>query len=323
MEITIIGPGAVGTLLGGLLQVKGHTVTLRGKTRPPVPGISCRVLLPDRWLLVQGGAREGRETAPGNPDAFLVTLGRHHLHAMRRPDFTRLLGSGDAPVVFFNCDPAEPDRLAVPGERLRVGLTLFTAVKLQEGDVELATPGPAIMFERCPVVARVFQNFSSFGFKLFPVDDLAPFASSFLVYQLLFLPVAMCNTTLACFLSCPEGRELALTILGESFEAMHRAGRALAQLPCMDPRELEARIRKKPESFNEARGRPDRGFNPLLQAYLRGRPGEASQLNRKMVELASAAGFHMTWNWRLLQKASRVASLGFYRDPGELLRSLA
>jgi hypothetical protein len=40
------------------------------------------------------------------------------------------------------------------------------------------------------------------------------------------------------------------------------------------------------------------------------------------VEIASSAGLHLTWNWRIMQKASRITSLGFYRDPPELLKAL-
>src|SRR5271157_53519 len=110
MDISVIGPGAVGTLLGSLLQLKGHRVTLRA--RKAAPARIHRVVLPGQWLNVDGIRTEGPEALTGNPDALLVTLGRHHLHAERRPDFTRLIGAGDAPVAVFNCDPEEATRLA-------------------------------------------------------------------------------------------------------------------------------------------------------------------------------------------------------------------
>ena len=164
---------------------------------------------------------------------------------------------------------------------------------------------------------------SSFGFHLLPVDDVWPYTNSFFVFQLLSLPVALCNTTMREFLSFPQGRELALGILHEGCAAMERAGMPMASLPIMDPRELCARLEKKPASFEVDRGAPDRAYNSVLQAYLKGKPTEAAQLNRKAVELASAAGLHLTWNWRIFQKASRVAGMGFYADPAELFRALA
>ncbi|HEY9594380.1 MAG TPA: ketopantoate reductase C-terminal domain-containing protein [Spirochaetia bacterium] len=323
MDITVIGPGAVGTLLGGLLQLKGHAVTLRGRKPPADTSRGLRVILPARWLLVEGINNEGPEGPPGAAQAHLVTLGRQHLHAVRRPDLLRIIGAEDTPVAVFNCDPAEPERLAIPTGRLRLCLSLMSAVKLQEGEVELTETKPHVIYERSKPLAKLFGDLSSFGFQSTPVDDARPYLNSLLVSQLLFLPAAMCNTTIPCFLASAQGRELARAMLGEGFAAMERAAMPLATLPAMDPVELMMRLEKKPDSFEEALLRPSRSYNSVLQAYLRGRPLEAEHLNKKVVEIASSAGLHLTWNWRILQKASRVASLGFYRDPAELLKALA
>ena len=343
MEISIVGPGAVGTLLGGLLADRKHQVVLVGKKPPsegtrsgderkggsrpgaspgPGGGASVRVMLPDRWVVAEV-TRTGPAEAPASPDAVLVTLARHHLHVLRRPDFSRLTGSGESPVALFNCDPAEIERLAVPPQRLRLCLSLLTAVRLQDSDVELVTEKPVILYESSRSLDRLFRDLSAFGFQCTAVPDARPYLNSLLVWQLLFLPLAMCNTTLGVFLSFPEGRELAAGLISEGCEAMERAGMPMAALPAMDPRELLGRLQKRPESFAPLPERPDRSFNSLLTGLLSGKPTEAPQLNRRIVEIASSAGLHLTWNWRILQKLSRVSGIGFYRTPGDLLRSLA
>lgn len=322
MNITVIGPGSVGTLIGGLLSAKGHRVTLRGRQQPARGVGDVRIVLPDRWLVADGVRLEGPEDAVQEADVFFVTLGRHHLHAVRRPDFQRLVGSTESPVAFFNCDPLEVERLALPAERALFCVTLLNAIKLQHGDVELSSASPAVVYQKSTVLGRTLPALSTFGFKVTPVDDARPFANSLFVSQLLFLPVAMCNTTLAAFLSYPHGRELAMNILQEGLTTLEKADMPLAPLPAMDPRELAARLEKKPASFETDLEQPDRAYNSILQSYLNGRPLEAAQLNKRVVEIASSKGLHLTWNWRLLQKASRVASMGFYREPADLLRSL-
>ena len=327
MHVSILGPGAVGTLLAGLLASKGHRVVLRGRRAPAHPRAPIRVVLPGSWVLAEGVDQQGPESGAGTdesaqPDAIFVTLGRQHLHALRRPDFARLTGVGDSPIVLFNCDPAEIDRLAVAPERLRLGLTLMTAVKLQDSDVELAAERPIILYERSGILDRLFRDLASFGFRAEAVPDARPYLNSLLVWQLLFLPAAMCNTTLGVFLSFPEGRELAAGLIGEGCAAMEKAGMPMAPLPALDPRELATNLEKRPGSFATDTGRPDRGYNSVLQGFLLKKPSESPQLNRRIVEIASAAGLHLTWNWRILQKMSRVSSLGFYRTPAELLRSL-
>ena len=298
-----MGPGAVGTLLGGLLGLSGHQVTLLGRRRPENPDIPVRIVLPRQWLLAEGLRCAGPGQQVGAGGAYLVTMGRHHVHAARRPDVLRLVGNGDAPVAFFNCDPSEPVRLAVPVDRVRLCLTLMNAVKLQAADVELTTEKPVILFERSPVLSELFRGLARFGFQAVPVDDARPFLNSLLVAQLLFLPVAMCNTTLHDFLASAPGRELAAGILAEGFSALERADMPMAPLPLMDPRELAARLEKKPDSFESVPPSPGREYNSVLQSLLRGRPTEAAQLNKRVVEIASSAGLHLTWNWRILQKA--------------------
>jgi ketopantoate reductase len=338
VEMSIVGPGALGTLLGGLLASRRHKVVLVGKkspggddgTGPSSSGAearsgafaSVRIVLPDRWVSAEV-RRAGPAEAPASPDAVLVTLGRHHLHVLRRPDFSRLTGSGESPVAMFNCDPAELERLAVPSERLRLCLSLLTAVRLQDSDVELVTEKPVILYESSKSLDRLFRELSGFGFQCTAVADARPYLNSLLVWQLLFLPLAMCNTTLDVFLSFAEGRELAAGLISEGCEAMEKAGMPMAALPAMDPRELLGRLQKKPGSFMPLPERPDRSFNSLLQGLLAGKPTEAPQLNRRIVEIASSAGLHLTWNWRILQKLSRVSGIGFYRTPGDLTRSLA
>jgi len=322
MEITVVGPGSVGTLLGGLLSLKGHRVTLRGRQSSPRGDRSVRIVLPDRWLVADGLRFEAPEDTVRASDAILVTLGRHHLHLLRRPDFQKLIGASDAPVAFFNCDPAEPERLAAPPERTLLCVTAMNAVKLQDGDVELTSGEPSIIHQKSPFLGRILGSLGGFGFRVTAVEDARPSGNSLFVFQLLFLPVAMCNTTLSTFLSYPEGRELAADILGEGLAVAEKADMPLAALPVMDPRELAAALARKPGSFETGIEVPDRGYNSILQSYLTGRAIEAAQLNKRVVEIASSKGLHLTWNWRLLQKMSRVASMGFYREPAELLRSL-
>jgi ketopantoate reductase len=333
MDITVVGPGAIGSLLGGLLSLKGHTVTFRAR-RPAAGSASARglrLILPDKWLSVDGARYAGPGTPARKPGAVLVTVGRHHLHAVRRPDFPRMLGSTsalpEAPIVFVNADPEEPVRLGLPAHQDRgsawsLCLTLLNAVKLQDGEAELTSEEPVLIVEKDSAGRELLAGLSGFGFRVLAVDDALPYSNALFLTQLLFLPVAMCNTTLPRFLSFPEGRKLAEAILSEGLEAMDRLGRPLARLPASDPRELLARIQRKPDSFDRFRQLPDRSYNTVLQSFLRGRPTEAPLLNRKAVELASGAGLHLEWNWRVLQKAGRVVSIGFFDAPADLVKSL-
>jgi ketopantoate reductase len=319
MRITIIGPGAVGRVLGGLLRCAGHDVFLVGRRSDQSGEFALRIVLPSGWLRAEG-LRYG---SPGrDSEAYLVALGRQHLHSFRKADFARL-APGDAPIVFCNSDPAEPARLGIQPGRSFFCVTLMNAVRLQEGEVEQVEKKPVLLHERAAGLGRIFGDLRKYGFSIVEVSDALPSLRSLFLWQLLFLPCALCHATLSSFLAYPEGRELAVNVLREGREALESAGESLARLPLMDPCGLAERLEGKPASFDREKGGPSRAYNSMLQCVLRGNLTEADQLNRKIVERASALGLHLPWNWRLLQKSGRMTSIGFYRTPAELLRALS
>ena len=316
MNITVLGNGAIGSLLGGLLAADNR-VRLIGSSAGGATRI--RLILPDRWL----SAIADSSHSPGDTDLLIVSLGRHHLRALKKETLRRLADPQRAHVVFCNCDASEADRLAVPAASRSLALSLTEAVSLQDGDVEVGPKGVTLVVQEGTPVAEALSQTERFGASLLRAADVEAYLNAFFVYQLLFLPVALCNTTVRLFLCHADGRELARRILEEGLKVMERSGRPLAKLPLFDPKELLDSTVRNPASFAPARHAPNRGYSPILQDMILGKPTEARELNKRAVELGASVGLELPWNWRTYQKASRPATIGFYRDPGELLKSLA
>ncbi len=129
----------------------------------------------------------------------------------------------------------------------------------------------------------------------------------------------MCHSTRGVFLSYAEGREIARRVLGEGLETFRRRKRPIKRLPIMDVGGLLKTI-ESGEKLNRGRQMPGRRYNPLLQSLLRDESFEL--LNRHLVNLAAEAGVEARWNWRLIQKLSRVQRLGFYKSPRELYSAI-
>jgi ketopantoate reductase len=316
MDIVVIGPGAVGSLLGGLLRIDGHAVSLVGR-RGPREDRPLRIVLPSGWKTATGFT----VAVPPEPDLAMVALGRHHLAGIRRGGLAVPAAAGH--TVFWNVDPTQPARLGFDPQRWSAGITLLSAVRLQEDDVTLAGERPVLVVERRSGAASALRGFRRHGFTVSEVEDAVPYLDALLVHQLLELPAAMCAATIPWFLSFPEGRALAVEVLNEGLKTMDRAGRTLAHLPLGDPRDLVSSISRRPQAFDRARVPPDQSWPSMLQAFLTGRPHEAREITKRVVEMASDAGLSLTWNWRLFQKAGRILSVGFFRDPVELARALA
>jgi ketopantoate reductase len=325
MDIAVLGAGAVGTLMGGLLAHQGHRVLFccRG---PALPSREIRLRLPRQRIRVDGSlplpqSASRRESSAQDPvDYLLIALKRHQQKKLPRNPLAGLSVRPRKGIILFN-NPGAKQLYADAGVPCYDCLTVMNAVLLQQGDVELASARAVLISARDTRLARILA-FKPLGFETLEVPQLAPSARSFFLWQLLFLPVALCRSTSAHFLSYPEGREIAANLLAEGLETFRRRNETLGKLPYLDPQDLLRRIKRRPRDFDAARRSPDSGCNPVLQSLLRNRKTEVGELNSRLVRLASDAGVDAAWNWRLAEKLERVKRLGFYRDPPELYRAL-
>jgi len=310
MRICVIGAGAVGGLLGGLAAEAGHDVCFASS-----PASMCALSTRGLRLVLPGGRLRLRkvltaESAPARwrPDLGIVALKRHQLRALTAlPPAARA-----SELLVLNANEGRP----------LLGFTLLTAVMLQHGEVELASARSFLVLPRHAALRDVSGGGRQGGLEGVEADAPQDLAGSFFLWQLLFLPAALCHCTLSHFLAAEAGREIALGVLEEGLDAFRRTGRQLKKLPWHDPQELAQRLRRRPEEFAPAGLVPDREYNSLLQSLLRQQRTEAHELNERLVRLAAEAGLSARWNWRLAQKLGRVAQVGFFRDPGELRRAL-
>lgn len=321
MNIKIIGSGAIGSLIAGLLYAKQVDVCFSNNPDWKKKRISTalRIVLPERWLKVEGVCYDNSRKT----DMLFVCVKRHHLHSLKRETVQGSLSGDEGKILFFNFSKPEVDHLVSNGAfHTLFCVTLLSAVSLQPGDVELTSEDSHIICEKNKDVKKLFSLLKDFQIKLHMVDDITPYMNSYYLFQLLYLPVAMCNSTLRHFLSYREGRELGMRVLHEGIKAFSKSGRPLQKLPSCDPQDLLHQLEKKPDQFTSWRFKPGRSYNPLLQSLLLEKESEAKELNGDLISLAKEAGVDSSWNWRLLQKLPRVRRFGYYPTPSDLLKGI-
>jgi ketopantoate reductase len=349
VRIRIVGPGAVGLLVGGLLAEAGHEITFAGRSpaHTLASGGPLRVVLPDRWLLVRPAAYVAASgPVSGEPaELVIVALRRDQLRALKgTPNRIAALGArtigtqagGGRPeaarLLFLNCGEEDtrgwfPD-LYAPGEGTESptplhALTLWTAVRLQADTVELTSRRSVVLAPKHPLLKSLSTAFRSAGVEVAEADSTEPWHRSFHLWQQLFLPMALCHSTWDYFLSFTEGREIAARVVEEGLKTLEREGGEVRRLPVQDPQELLAPSRRAGRGTPNGRFEPDRGYNSLLQALLRGEKTEARELNERLVKRAAEVGVEAAWNWNLARKLGRVGQVGFYRGPAELYGALS
>ena len=310
MKVCFIGAGAVGGLLGGLAAEGGHEVCFAGSAASmrELSARGLRLVLPSGRLRIPRALTADQAPARWRPELGIVALKRHQLRELGAlPPAARA-----SELLVMNADQGRP----------LLGFTLLTSVMLQHGEVELASGRSVLLLPRHPALKELAGSWKAGGLEIAETDAPEALAGSFFLWQLLFLPAALCHSTLGHFLAAEAGREIAAGVLGEGLAAFRKAGRPLKKLPLHDPQELAQRLARRPQEFAPAGLLPDRQYNSLLQSILRQQKTEARELNERLVRLASEVGLSAPWNWRLAQKLGRVTQAGFFRDPGELRRAL-
>ena len=104
---------------------------------------------------------------------------------------------------------------------------------LQHGEVELASARSVLLLPRHDAVRELAASWKASGLEIVETDAPEALAGSFFLWQLLFLPAALCHSTLGHLLAAEAGREIALGVLEEGLAAFRRLGRpAPGSCPC-------------------------------------------------------------------------------------------
>ena len=211
----------------------------------------------------------------------------------------------------------------VPGTEVRRGVSLLEAMEWDPGIGEVSSPQPRLLVEGDADLGELQRCLKAGRVILQKVDDLDPYRNSLHIRELLALPVALCHSTLRCFLSYPEGREIALSLLQEALQLYSHKGLPLARLPVLDPQELAQRLKRgRSQEFDRARNLPDRAYGSGLHKLLSGDAKAARHPHERILRLSSQTGIDPEWNWAVAQKINRAIRVGFFRDPVELYNAL-
>ena len=332
VSVRVVGSGAAGILLGGLLARAGHPVSFEG---PPeemrdIERGGLRLVLPSGWATV-------RAAPAGRAGARLVLvagpLPRPRPASRRAAPRRQLLGIGPAEKpVLINGTAEDLPLLATPdGEPSDEAapvllLALLEAVRPQPSDVELCGGRPALMWRKGTLPAGLFTPLKAAGFELAEVEPLDGAADALFLWRLPDLPAALCGMSRGYFLSFREGREIALRVLEEGLAVLTRLRRKPARLPRRDPMELLKALRKGGAELERARCRPERAFSPLLRPVPPGLLAldaeEARELGGRLVRLGEGVGVEARWCARLVQRVERVLRQGPFPDPARLMEAV-
>jgi hypothetical protein len=323
MKVRIIGDAPTAAVLAGVLAAEKQEVVWNPDGDRRLKALKrrreIRLNLPGGWLRTEGFQLSSSSLLKTGE---LGVVACHSLGASGAAG--PQMGGKNKTLLVFDHQAGDRDmtRRIVPGTDISQGLSLLEALEWDPGVVEVCVPQPRLIVETGAQLEELPRCLKAHGITIQEVEDIAPLRNALHIRNLLALPVALCHSTMGNFLSYPEGREIAVSLLEEGFSLYAHSDLPLGKLPHQDPRNLLQRLKRKPQEFDKFRYLPDRSYGGALHHLLTGEAKAAGEPHERIVRMASQTGIDPKWNWAVTQKMNRAIRVGFYRDPVELYNAL-
>jgi hypothetical protein len=331
MNVRIIGEAAPAAVAAGVLAAERQEVVWNPGSEDRLKELrrrrEIRLNLPWGWVKTGDFGLSSSPVLKGG-EAGVAVCSRNGVLKTGADGRPRAAGGRSGTLLLLDGDPgaAGGRELKCPiaaGTVVVRGISLLDALEWDPGIVEISSPQPRLIVESGADLAPLFRCLKAQRIAVQEVDDLSPFRNAIHLRDLLDLPVALCHSTLDNFLSYPEGREIAVSVLEEGVKLYSHKDLPLGKLPFRDPQDLLQRLKRKPEEFDKKRASPDRAFGPALPGLLDGAAKSLREPHERIVRMSARSGIDPAWNWAIPQKITHAIRVGFYRDPVELFNALS
>jgi 2-dehydropantoate 2-reductase len=332
MKIAVIGAGAIGSVIGGLLYKAGEDVTLIGR-KPHVDAINRSGLVLEgesgRMVITVKAA----ENLDFKPDLVLLTVKAQDVVSSVRKVQTLL--SGTQVVTMQNGFQSDDQVAGLLGkENIISSVVTFSGQFLEPGKVSYSIPfGKTALLIGEPFgnKGNRLQTLSALLNKAIGTDiseDIRAAHWTKLIWNLQTAVPAVTGLSYQDSYQYPEIRELTINLLKEGLKVIKAAGIRTAEVPGfpMGPIETMAGeslttastlLKKISESLGEV---PVLGST--LQSIKRGTSTEVYYLNGEIVKLGKKTGVPTLYNSLMVELVHQVETMGKFLTVDELTQRL-
>jgi 2-dehydropantoate 2-reductase len=330
MKIAVIGAGAIGSVLGGLMARAGVDVTLIGR-QSQVSAIHRNGLAIDGALgsfVIRVPAHEKLDFVPDL--AILAVKTQNIAEALRENQFYIQA----APVMTLQ-NGARADQMVadiIGGERLYSGVVLFGATYLEPGKVTYATAGRLIIGKPFgdPDPETLRQIAETLG-KAMPTSTTTTISGAhwakLIVNENNALP-AITGLSIQEVNRIPELRKLSVLLMKETLNVFRASGIVPAALPAL-PIGLVTLLLRMPVVLAQVvpiLGSRSLGQIPVLgstlQSVKRGEKTEIDYLNGEVVALGKRTGTPTPYNTAVVSLVHQVEDQHQFLSVEQLLAAL-
>jgi len=324
-KIVVIGAGAVGSLLGGLLARAGEDVTLIARQAHAeairAAGLRITGVLGDFAVRVNAA-----EALDFRPDLVLLAAKTQDVEAA-----CRLAGPfiQAAPVLTLQNGVRSHEIAAslLPRANILSGVVMFNVQFLKPGEIVYARAGSLVIGEAFGENGQRVRDLQARLNRAVPTkisDDIhGAHWTKLLVNNVANGLEAMTGLPVRECLRYPGLRSIGTLALKEGYQAIERSGLRLAPLPGVPAPALMLIIRSPLPVAAWVLSRSMGSLKTLsstLQSLRRGRPTEIDYLNGEIVRLGNQIGMATPYNSTVVAVVQEVERRGQFRSPDELVR---
>ena len=333
MKIAVVGAGAIGSVVGGLLSRAGGEVTLIGR-RSHIEAIDKNGLIIEG---VPGTIHVKVKTAEHldfKPDLVFLTVKTQDVEEAVREIRPFVTG---VPVVTMQ-NGVQSDRIvaAILGkDNIFSCVIMFAGTFLEPGKVtysNISDRGSVLIGSPCGPGGKRLEDIATLLNKAIPTRSTQDIASAHWTKLLLNLNNAIPAVTglpMQDAYTYPQARLLSIELLKEGVRVLRSAGIRPAPVPGIPlsamrlmvnmPRPLASLILKR--QIRASGSIPV--YGSTLQSIKRGKKTEIDYLNGEIVRLGERTGVETPYNSLIVDLVHRVETTGKFLTAGELSEKLA
>jgi 2-dehydropantoate 2-reductase len=308
MKYAVIGLGAVGTVVGGLLIHAGEDVVLIGK--PPQvdklqnQGISIKGLKGISRVHVDEVSSDLAKVK--KVDVIFICVKSQDTAALAK-QLGKHLKSTALLISLQNGVHNSTVLKSITRQQALAGIVLFNAVYQVPGKVEVTIKGD-ILLEHDPDQQEMLQGISSLFSKneirIKVMDDIRGYQWSKLLLNLQIAVTALTGQTIKVSILDPDTRDILVATMKEGLQVCKQAGITLHILPGVDPQKMIWRLSALPPLLLKAgshfMGLKEGARNSMWQSLSRGKPTEIEYINGEIVKLAQQHNLKAPINEKLV-----------------------
>ena len=304
MKFAVIGIGAVGSIIGGLLTKSGEYIILIGKKYQvdviKQNGITIRGL--DEKI--QDIKTDVDLSVLKDVDAVFICVKSQDTESLVS-QLKKYVRKNTLIISLQNGVRNAETVSKITGNPTLAGVVLFNAIYSNPGEVELTIEGGILLENDKKFSKKISDLLNKAGIKTIIVENIKGYQWSKLILNLQIAVTALTGQTIKESITNKNSRKIIVATMKEGLDILNRCNVTRQKLPRTDPQDLI----KKLDRYNSLilklgsglMGVKDNAKNSMWQSLARGKPTEIDFINGEITRLAEKKGFKAPINSKLVK----------------------